>query len=54
MSGIKPDQSELFGGDEGGFALVVESSVDGDRVAREAAQTEEDRAAAERNQLRLI
>lgn len=50
---MKPDQSELFGQDEGGFQLITETALDGERITRELQQKENDRAEADKRQLQL-
>ncbi|HTH48073.1 MAG TPA: hypothetical protein VMB21_11210 [Candidatus Limnocylindria bacterium] len=46
----KPSQHEFGGEVTTGFRLLTETTLDGERAAREAAQREADRAEAERQQ----
>lgn len=50
---MKPDQAELFGQDEGGFRLIQETALDGERITNELKQKEEDLAESDKRQLQL-
>lgn len=50
---MKPAQSEFLGG-EGGFMLISEPAVDGERITREKEQREKDHAESESDQTNLF
>ena len=49
----KPPQLEINWGEAESFALVVQQTIDGDRVAAEKTQQTKDRHEADKHQLKL-